>query len=147
MNDRDAERLQGGEGGRAGQMTGDDPERLSEHYGDGVIRFAPNFSVYVLPPDAVCLYSEDRKFFLHGELYCVLASRIGAGERRTAIVRALSREFPAAKIDEAFKRLLDRRFIVPVSMAVDAAAAYCACLGLKPDTAAQRKKIDKIGNK
>jgi ribosomal protein S12 methylthiotransferase accessory factor len=137
MNDRDAERLQGGEGGRAGQVTGDDSERLSEQYGDGVIRFAPNFSVYVLPPDAVCLYSEDRKFFLHGELYCALASRIGAGERRTAIVRALSREFPVAKIDEAFKRLLDRRFIVPVSMADDAAAAYWASLGLKPDTAAQ----------
>ena len=27
----------------------------------------------------VCLYSEDRKFFLHGELYCALASAIGKG--------------------------------------------------------------------
>ena len=42
-----------------------------------VLRFAPNFSIYVLPPDVVCLYSEDRKFFLHGELYCALASAIG----------------------------------------------------------------------
>ena len=33
-----------------------------------VPRFAPNFTVYLLPPDTVCLYSEDRKFFLHGEL-------------------------------------------------------------------------------
>ena len=35
-----------------------------------VLQFAPNFTAYVLPPDVVCLYSEDRKFFLHGELYC-----------------------------------------------------------------------------
>jgi hypothetical protein len=39
---------------------------------------------------------------LQGELYCALASRIGAGERREAIVSVLSREFPAGKIDEAF---------------------------------------------
>jgi hypothetical protein len=38
-----------------------------------VAQFARNFTVYVLPPDVVCLYSEDRKFFLHGELYCALA--------------------------------------------------------------------------
>jgi hypothetical protein len=34
----------------------------------------------VLPPDVVCLYSEDRKFFLHGALYCALAAAIGAGK-------------------------------------------------------------------
>jgi len=43
--------------------------RLSEQHGNGEIRFSPNFSVYVLRPDVVCLYSEDRKVFLHGELY------------------------------------------------------------------------------
>ena len=48
-----------------------------------VLQFAPNFTVYVLPPDAVCLYSEDRKFFLHGELYCALVTAIG--ERRRAL--------------------------------------------------------------
>ncbi len=32
------------------------------------LQFAPNFTAYVLPPDVVCVYSEDRKFFLHGEL-------------------------------------------------------------------------------
>jgi len=42
------------------------------------LQFAPNFTAYVLPPDVVCLYSEDRKFFLHGELYCALAAAIGA---------------------------------------------------------------------
>ena len=105
--------------------------------GNGDVRFAPNFSVYILPPDAVCLYSEDRKFFLHGELYCSLASRIGAGEHRGAIVRALSREFPAEEINEAFKRLKDRRFVVPMSTADGAAAACWASLGLKPQTATE----------
>ena len=47
--------------------------------GKEIPQFAPNFTVYVLPPDVVCLYSEDRKFFLHGELYCALASAIGKG--------------------------------------------------------------------
>src|SRR6202042_2604321 len=98
MNDRGAE-LQRGEGGPVGQMTGSEPARPEQ------MRFAPNFSVYVLPPDAVCLYSEDRKFFLHGALYCALASRIGAGEPRKDITRALSGEFPVDKIEEAFKRL------------------------------------------
>src|SRR5450432_4064038 len=101
MNDRGAELLRG-EGRRTGEMPGGEPVGFAEQRG-GDLRFAPNFSVYVLPPDAVCLYSEDRKFFLHSELYCALASRIGAGEHRSDIVRALSGEFPADKIDEAFK--------------------------------------------
>ena len=49
-----------------------------------VPQFAPNFTVYVLPPDVVCLYSEDRKFFLHGELYCALASAIGKGGKSSS---------------------------------------------------------------
>ena len=53
--------------------------------GGGGFWFAPNFSVYVLLPDAVCLYSEDRKIFLRGEVYCALAERIGAGEDRGEI--------------------------------------------------------------
>lgn len=138
------------------KMTGDDPRRLSEQTSnpdrrdDGVIRFAPNFSVYVLPPDVVCLYSEDRKFFLHGELYCALAARIGAGERRDAIIRDLSREFPAEKIDEAFRRLLERRFAMPMSMADGPTEAYWATLGLRPETAVEnlqkiRVQIQSIG--
>src|SRR5471032_3043425 len=75
----------------------------------GEIRFSPNFSVYVLPPDGVCLYSENRKIFLRGELYCAVASRIGEGAHPEAIVEALCREFPSDKIDEAITRLLDRR--------------------------------------
>src|SRR5262249_5577040 len=57
---------------------------------DNKLRFSPNFSVYVLPPNGVCLYAENRKVFLQGQLYCELASRIGAGERPEAIVDALS---------------------------------------------------------
>jgi len=110
-----------------------------QHFRDrarATLRFSPNFSVYVLPPDIVCLYSEDRKFFLRGALYCALAERIGAGEEPDAIRHALAAEFPVAAIDEAFKRLLDRRFLVPAAEHEGVAAAYWASLGLQPDVAA-----------
>ena len=60
-------------------MRGDRGASSKRHAGKDVAQFAPNFTVHVLPPDVVCLYSEDRKFFLHGELYCALASAIGKG--------------------------------------------------------------------
>jgi oxazoline/thiazoline synthase len=103
----------------------------------GEIRFAPNFSVYVLPPDGVCLYSENRKIVLRGEVYCAVASRIGAGEHPEAIVNALSGDFPPGKIDEAIQRLLDRRFVVPANLLDDTAAGYWASLGLTDETAAE----------
>ena len=56
-------------------MTGDRGASFTRQASKDVPQFAPNFTVYVLPPDVVCLYSEDRKFFLHGELYCALAVR------------------------------------------------------------------------
>jgi oxazoline/thiazoline synthase len=105
--------------------------------GTGEIRFSPNFSVYVLPPDGVCLYSENRKVFLRGELYCAVASRIGEGEHPEAIIAALSGEFPADSIDEAITRLLDRGFAVPASQIDDTAAGYWASFGLTDETAAQ----------
>ena len=64
---------------RTDLMTGDHGTSSTQHNSKDVPQFAPNFTVYVLPPDVVCLYSEDRKFFLHGELYCALASAIGKG--------------------------------------------------------------------
>src|ERR1700733_10375547 len=70
---------QGGEGCGTGIMHGDHGKTSSSFNNKDVPRFAPNFSVFVLPPDAVCLYSEDRKFFLYGELYCKLAAAIGPG--------------------------------------------------------------------
>ena len=130
-------------------MTPDDPSwpsespRVSERQGSGEVRFSPNFSVYVLPPDVVCLYSETRKVFLQGEPYCALASRIGAGERREAIVGVLSREFPAGKIDEAFRRLLDRGFVVSANLIDGMAAGYWVSLGLDAESAAQN--LAKIG--
>jgi len=60
-------------------MTGDRRTSVSQRASKDVAQFAPNFTTYVLPPDVVCLYSEHRKFFLHGELYCALASAIGKG--------------------------------------------------------------------
>jgi bacteriocin biosynthesis cyclodehydratase domain-containing protein len=123
-------------------MTGDHrtnfpPHDNPLHDSKDVPQFAPNFSVYVLPPDAVCLYSEDRKFFLHGELYCALASAIGEGGRSfRQLVRELGRDFPSDKIHEALKRLLDRRYVVAESpSSAGAAAAYWASLGLPLETA------------
>ena len=44
----------------------------------------------------VCLYSEDRKFFLHGELYCALATAIGKGGKSFAeLARRTGAEFSA----------------------------------------------------
>src|SRR5579875_2347157 len=91
-------------GARTSAVTTDHGTTVLRLDGKQLLHFAPNFSVYVLPPDAVCLYSEDRKFFLHGQLYCALATTIG-GERSVAhIVRDLQKSFPTEKIQEALKR-------------------------------------------
>ncbi len=118
-------------------MTGDRATSFTPHNSKDVPQFAPNFTVYVLPPDVVCLYSEDRKFFLYGELYCALAAAIGEGGRSfRELVRGLEQHFPSDKIHEALKRLVDRRYILPASRSsVGAAAAYWASLGLLPETA------------
>ena len=100
-------------------------------------RFAPNFTVYLLPPDVVSLYSEDRKFFLRGELYCALASAIADGNRTFRdLVREFEHHFPSGLIHEALKRLSDRGFIVAKpNVLEDTASAYWSSLGLSPDTA------------
>jgi oxazoline/thiazoline synthase len=118
-------------------MTGDHGNSFTPHNSKDVPQFAPNFTVYVLPPDVVCLYSEDRKFFLHGELYCALASAIGKGGRSfRELVRELEQDFPSDKIHEALKRLVDRRYVLPASRSsAGAVAAYWASLGLSPETA------------
>ena len=125
-----------GEGARTDLMTGDHGNSFTRHNSKDVPQFAPNFTVYVLPPDVVCLYSEDRKFFLHGELYCALASAIGEGGRSIReLVRELEQDFPSDKIHEALKRLVDRRYVLPVSRSsTGAVAAYWASLGLSPET-------------
>jgi oxazoline/thiazoline synthase len=120
-------------------MTGDDGNKSTQGYGKNVPQFAPNFSVYVLPPDVVCLYSEDRKFLLHGELYCALAYAIGKGGKSfQQVVRDLEKDFPSDKLQEALKRLVDRRYVLPASSSSNGpVAAYWASLGLSPETAKQ----------
>src|SRR6202012_2028567 len=104
-----------------------------------VAQFAPNFTVYVLPPDQVCLYSEDRKFFLHGELYCALASAIGKGGKSLQqLVDALGKRVPREQATEALKRLIERQYVIeasPTSNTVQ--AGYWASLGLPPGMAEQ----------
>ena len=120
----------GGQAKRAGALKrrSDSARRASPD----VPQFAPNFTVYVLPPDAVCLYSEDRKFFLHGELYCALATAIGKGRKSFAeLARQLAGSFPPDKIEEALKRLMERGYIVPASASPPRAVdGYWASLGL-----------------
>jgi bacteriocin biosynthesis cyclodehydratase domain-containing protein len=120
-------------------MTRDRKTNPARRAGKGVPQFAPNFTVYVLPPDVVCLYSEDRKFFLHGELYCALASAIGKGGKSLPqLVRELGQSFPPDKVEEALKRLIERRYIVQASpSSAGAVAGYWASLGLPPGFAEQ----------
>jgi bacteriocin biosynthesis cyclodehydratase domain-containing protein len=131
-------------------MTWTTRKRRPVPHDDEIIRFVPNFSIFVIPPDVVCLYSEDRKFFLHGALYCALASAIGAGKGHRNIVRALARDFPISEIDEALTRLLDRRFVLRANPDNDVTSAYWASLGLMPDAAAEnlrkvRVRIQSLG--
>ena len=90
-------------GARADLATGDRASSATQLDSKDVPQFAPNFTVYVLPPDVVCLYSEDRKFFLHGELSCALATAIGAGRSYRDIFRGLTQTFPPDTIDEALR--------------------------------------------
>src|SRR5712671_4171389 len=126
-------------GARAGGPAGGRQDASVRVDGNSVAQFAPNFSVYVLPPDAVCLYSEDRKFFLHGELYVALAAAIGKGGKSFAqLVRALARDFPPDKIQEALGRLVERRHVVAASRAsAGTVAGYWASLGVPSEAAAQ----------
>jgi ribosomal protein S12 methylthiotransferase accessory factor len=129
----------GKSGTRADVMTGDRKTSLKRQASQDVPQFAPNFTVYVLPPDVVCLYSEDRKFFLHGELYCALASAIAKGGKSFGeLADELAPDFPSDKIEEALKRLIERRYVVPASRSsAGAVAGYWASLGLPHGVAEQ----------
>jgi oxazoline/thiazoline synthase len=118
-------------------MTGHRKTPSKRNTGKEVLQFAPNFTTYVLPPDVVCIYSEDRKFFLHGELYCALASAIGKNGRSLGeLVGQLEQDFPSDKINEALKRLLERRYVVSVSSSsASTAGGYWSTLGLPPEMA------------
>jgi bacteriocin biosynthesis cyclodehydratase domain-containing protein len=102
-----------------------------------VPQFAPNFTVYVLPPDTLCLYSEDRKYFLHGEVYCAIATIIGNGGKSFPEIAAeLSKNFQPDEIEQALRALMERRYIVPASSA-SAVDGYWASLGMPPGVAEQ----------
>lgn len=121
-------------------MTANRKSRVARQTRKDILRFAPNFTAYVLPPDVVCLYSEDRKFFLHGDLYCAVATAIGKnGKAAPEIVRQLSKSFPTGKIEEAIKRLFERRYVVTEASDAfaGAVAGYWASLGLAPEVAEQ----------
>jgi oxazoline/thiazoline synthase len=130
----------------AGPVKSDRGNSFTKFNSKDIPQFAPNFSVYVLPPDAVCLYSEDRKFFLHGKLYYALADAIGAGKSFGQIEREIGKRFPPDKIREALGRLDDRGYIAPKKIALKkrssegTAAAYWASLGLPPEVAEKNLK-------
>lgn len=118
-------------------MTGNHSEDVARFDNKNIPRFAPNFTVYLLPPDVVSLYSEDRKFFLRGELYCALAAAIAEGKHSfRKLVREFSARYPTELVHEALRRLTDRGFITAKPSALkDTAAAYWASLGLSPEDA------------
>src|ERR1700735_598600 len=113
--------------------------RAAKEVSKDIAQFAPNFTVYVLPPDQVCLYSEDRKFFLHGEVYCALATAIGKGGKSLqALAAEFGKQFPPETVEEALKRLMERRYIVEASPTSNTVlAAYWASLGMPPGMAEQ----------
>ena len=118
-------------------MTVENQENLLPVSGNQVLQFAPNFTVYALSSDTLCLYSEDRKFLLHGSLYVAIGALIAEnGKSARDIVSVLEQYFPAGQIHEALKRLLDRRYVVPKSKSTSGAVAgYWASLGLAPGDA------------
>jgi oxazoline/thiazoline synthase len=108
--------------------------------------FAPNFTAYLLPPDVICIYSEDRKFFLHGELYCALASAIGKGGKSAPdLIAQFSKSFPADKVEEALNRMIERRYVMNgPKPADDSLAGYWASIGLPPDEAERNLAAQKV---
>ena len=87
----------------------------------------------MLPPDVVCLYSEDRKFFLHGALYCALAAgdrrRQERGADRPRAGKGLSLRQDPRSAEAAYRPPLRRSGAARVGGRAD---AYWASLGLSP---------------
>jgi oxazoline/thiazoline synthase len=114
--------------------------------GNATLHFAPNFTAYVMPPDVVCIYSEDRKFFLHGELYCALTEAIGKGGKTAPeLVGQLGKRFPADKVEEALNRMVERRYVVNGGKAADdTLAGYWASIGLPAGEAERNLATHKV---
>ncbi len=124
------------------RMTVENKESISAQNSKQVLQFTPNFTVYALSSETLCLYSEDRKFLLHGTLYCAIAALIAEnGKSAQDIVGLLQQYFPADQIQEALKRLLDGGYVVPKSKSANSVVpAYWASLGLSPEEA--QKNLD-----
>ena len=105
---------------------------FAPYTGKEVLQFSPNYTVYALPSDTLCLYSEDRKFLLNGKLYCAIADAIRRdGKSLAELVRELEQDFPPEQVREALKRLIDRHHIVVKSgFFSSTVAAYWTSLGL-----------------
>jgi ribosomal protein S12 methylthiotransferase accessory factor len=118
-------------------MTAKRKTRAPQKAAKEIVQFAPNFTAYVLPPTTLCLYSEHRKFFLHGELYCAIADAVGKNGKDTQVlIGELSRKFPVDQIQEALKRLYDRRYVTIASpVTTGPVAGFWASLGLPPEAA------------
>src|SRR5262249_1027006 len=127
-------------------MTANRKSRVVRRKTKEILQFAPNFTVYVLPGDVVCLYSEDRKFFLHGELYCAIADAIGkGGNSAQQLISGLLRKFPADKIEETLNRMVERRYLVSASQSFAVpVAGYWASLGLPPAAAEENLKACRV---
>ncbi len=127
-------------------MTVENPDSLLPVNGNQVLQFAPNFTVYSLSSDVLCLYSEDRKFLLHGTLYVAIGALIAEnGKSSRDIASMLEQYFPSEQIHEALKRLLNRRYVVPkVKSTTGAVAAYWASLGLPPGDAEKNLELYRI---
>jgi oxazoline/thiazoline synthase len=120
--------------------------------GNQVLQFAPNFTVYALSPETLCLYSEDRKFLLHGAVYCAIAALIAEnGKSVRDVIGVLEQYYPADHMNEALKRLLDRHYVVVKSKATTGVVpAFWASLGLPPEAAEknldqQRIRVHAVG--
>jgi oxazoline/thiazoline synthase len=120
-------------------MTANRKTRSPKQTSKDLLQFAPNFTAYVLPPATVCLYSEHRKFFLHGELYCAIANAIGKnGKSAQVLTRELSKQYPPDQIQEGLRRLFERRYIIHATPSTTGTvAAFWANLGLPPEVAAK----------
>jgi oxazoline/thiazoline synthase len=127
-------------------MTVENPDSPTHKTGNAVLQFAPNFTVYALSSDELCLYSEDRKFILHGTLYCAIAAVLSEGARSAKDLESvLSQYFPADQIQDALTRLLDRRYVVPKSSSMNGSvAAYWESIGLPAETAEKNLQACRI---
>jgi ribosomal protein S12 methylthiotransferase accessory factor len=113
------------------------PKKTSPRAAKEIVQFAPNFTAYVLPPATICLYSEHRKFFLHGKLYVAIAEAIGKNGKETqGLIAELSRKYPVDQIQEGLKRLYERRYVTIASpVTTGTVAGFWASLGLPPGAA------------